>query len=54
MDVQGDLAKLVRVLLAVVRAEEQFESAGHDYSDVGLSPAAVATIRGVQSGTFDD
>jgi hypothetical protein len=48
------LLELVSVLLAVVGAEEKLKSAGHSYSDICLCAAPIATIRGVQCGTFDD
>src|SRR5689334_14714935 len=36
VDLQRDLLELVRVLLAVVRAEEELEPAGHGDTDVRL------------------
>jgi hypothetical protein len=42
------------VLLAVMRAEEEVEAAGHGDSYVGLRTAPIATIERVQVGTFDD
>jgi hypothetical protein len=38
----------------VVRAEEEVEAAGHGYSYIGLRAAPIATIGGVQGGTFNN
>ena len=54
VNLQGDLLQLVRVLLAVVRAEEQLEPAGHDDPHVRLGAATVATIGSVEGGALDN
>ena len=54
VDVERDLLELVRVLLAVVRAEEEVEPAGQGDADVRLGPAAIAAICSVERGAFDD
>ena len=55
LDLEGDLTELVGVLLAVVRAEEKLEPAGHDDSHVRLCPATIAAVRRVQGcGIPDD
>jgi hypothetical protein len=54
VDLERYLLELVGVLLAVVGAEEKVEPAGQGDSDICLRAASVATIRGVQGGTFDD
>jgi hypothetical protein len=44
VDRQRHLLELVSVLLAVMRAEEEVEAAGHGDSYVGLRAAPIATI----------
>ena len=51
---EGDLLQLVRVLFAVVSAEEELKAAGHDDSDVRLRAAPIATIGCSQRGALDD
>jgi hypothetical protein len=51
---ERDLLQLVGVLAAVVGAEQQLEAVGHGDADVGLCPAPIAPISGVQCGAFDD
>jgi hypothetical protein len=54
MNLKRDLLQLVGVLAAVVGAEQQLEAVGHGDADVGLCPAPIAPISGVQCGAFDD
>jgi hypothetical protein len=54
VDFERYLLELVGMLLAVVGAEEKVEPAGHGDPDISLRAAPIATIRGVQCGTFDD
>jgi hypothetical protein len=54
VDLQRDLLELVRVLLAVMGAEEQVEPTGHGHPNVCLGPAAVTAIGSGEAGPFDD
>jgi hypothetical protein len=54
VNLERDLLQLVGVLAAVVGAEQQLEAVGHGDADVGLCPAPIAPISGVQCGAFDD
>lgn len=54
VNLQRHLLQLVRVLAAVVGAEQELETVGHDDADVGLGPAPITPIGGVQRGAFDD
>jgi len=54
VNLQRDLPQLVGMLLAVVRAEEQLESAGHDDAYIRLGAATVAAIGSVEGGALDD
>src|SRR4051812_34696930 len=51
VDGDRDVAQFLRVLPAVVGAEEQLPTAGQGDPDVGLRTAAVTTIRGRQRRT---
>jgi hypothetical protein len=54
VDLKRHLAELVRVLLAVVGAEEKLEAAGQGDADVRLGAAPVAPVGSSQLGTIDD
>ena len=54
VNLQRDLPQLVGMLLAVVRAKEQFEPAGHDDAYIRLGAATVAAIGSVEGGALDD
>ena len=45
VNLQRHLLELVRVLAAVVGAEQELETVGHDDADVGLGPAPISTDR---------
>src|SRR6187399_13681 len=48
LDLDGDLGQGARMLPVVVGTEQQFQTAGQQHPDIGLSTAAVTAVHGGQ------